>query len=238
MILGYDTEYKTAIYCDYMRTGHICIVGSTGSGKSIATLYILYNILKTYNAVIYIGDFKKTGDYKGITTEDKFAEYSDVVDLIERFYEDFLNTEENSPILKILLLDEYAGLILWLMQTDKKKADEIKAKIASLLMLSRSKSMFCICVQQRITAQLFPTGIGAIDNFQICIGMGKLSTDSRKSLFAGQHIENTMFEENYTPKMGQGLILVDGKELRPFSIPYIKDKKLLKRVLGKYSRSI
>ena len=66
--LGFDLQNRFPIQADIFRTGHICIVGGTGSGKSIATLYILYGILSLYHEVqLYIGDFKKSGDYKGIT---------------------------------------------------------------------------------------------------------------------------------------------------------------------------
>lgn len=54
------------------------------------------------------------------------------------------------------------------------KAKVIKEKISNVLMMGRSRHCFVWCVQQRISASLFPTGIGAIDNFQICIGMGRL----------------------------------------------------------------
>ena len=98
-------------------------------------------------------------------------------------------------------------------------------------MLGRSRHCFVWCIQQRMSASLFPSGIGAIDNFQICIGLGRLSVDSRKSLFAGEHIDNTAFEERYHPKTGQGLVLIDGQELQPIQIPYISDKSRLKQLL-------
>jgi len=229
--IGYNVLTQKPILVDMNETGHTCIIGGTGSGKSIATLYLLYNIFKKYKAKLYICDFKRTGDYKGIA--DNFAEYEDVTRCIEDFYEDFERTPENNPQIKLLLVDEYAGFIIWLMQKDKRKAEEIKQKISSLLMLGRSRHCFVWCVQQRISASLFPTGIGAVDNFQICIGLGRLSVESRKSLFAGEHLENIAFEENYHPVRGQGLVLIDGQELQPLQIPHISSKERLKLLLQK-----
>ncbi len=238
--LGYNILSEKPIVADIEKTGHTCIVGGTGSGKSVATLYLLYNLLKNYSPKITICDFKKSGDYKGIT--DDFAEFTNVTASIESYYEEYQKTPENNLEIKILLIDEYAGYIIWLTQNDKKKAEEIKQMISEILMLGRSRGCFVWCIQQRISAALFPTGIGAIDNFQICIGLGRLSVDSRKSLFAGEHLENTSFEGRYHPKTGQGLVLIDGQELQPIQIPYIADKtrlkKLLKRIASEKDEAI
>lgn len=229
--LGFDLQTRFPVQADIFRTGHTCIVGGTGSGKSMATLYALYGILSLpYQVQLYIGDFKKSGDYKGISKN--FEEFDQVAGLIEKFYGIFEETEENSPAIKILILDEYAGFITWLTQKDKKKCEEIKGKIANLLMLGRSRHCYVWCIQQRISAQLFPSGIGAIDNFQVLIGLGRLSVDSRKSLFAGEHLDND-FEESYAPMCGQGLILIDSQPLRAVQIPYISDKGRMTALLRK-----
>ena len=144
--------------------------------------------------------------------------------------------KENSATIKILLIDEYAGYIIWLTQKDNRKAKVIKEKISNVLMMGRSRHCFVWCVQQRISASLFPTGIGAIDNFQICIGMGRLSVESRKSLFSGEHLEDREYEERYHPKTGQGLILIDGQEIQPIQIPFISDKERLKKLLQEMAK--
>ena len=187
--------------------------------------------MKNYNVKLFVCDFKKSGDYKGIS--DNYAEFENVTGCIEEFYAEFEYTPENNDKIKLLLVDEYAGYITWLMQQEKKKADDIKQKLSTLLMMGRSRHCFVWCVQQRMSASLFPTGIGAIDNFQICIGLGRLSVESRKSLFAGEHLENTAFEEIYHPKAGQGLVLIDGQELQPIQIPYISNIEHLKLLLQK-----
>lgn len=177
---------------------------------------------------------KKSGDYAGIT--ENFAEFDGVTELIERYYKEFEQTPENCPTIKILLIDEYAGYIVWLTQRNKKKSEEIKGEISNILMLGRSRHCYVWCVQQRMSASLFPAGIGAIDNFQICIGLGRLSVESRKSLFAGEHLDDTDFEGNYHPRTGQGLILIDGQELQPIQIPHISDKEQLRKLIVKLAR--
>ncbi len=232
--LGYNILTEKPIIADMEITGHACLVGGTGSGKSVATLYLLYNLLKNYSVKLTICDFKKSGDYKGIS--DRFAEFNEVTRCIEEYYNEYETTPENSSQIKLLLVDEYAGYIIWATQNDKKKAEEIKQKISEILMLGRSRHCFIWCIQQRISASLFPTGIGAIDNFQICIGLGRLSVDSRKSLFAGEHLGNIAFEERFHPKTGQGLVLIDGQELQAIQIPYITDKARLKLLLQRMAK--
>lgn len=229
MMLGYDIEYRIPITCDINKTGHFCIVGGTGSGKSVAVLYFLYRLLGLPVPVeLYIGDFKKSGDYKGMGTV--FAEFDEVMALIDDFYGIFESTPEGYQGLKILVIDEYAGMITWLTQQDRKRADDIRGKVANLLMLGRSRHCYVWCIQQRMSATLFPAGIGAVDNFQVCVGLGRLSPDSRRSIFAGEWPDDSPFIDGYHPATGQGLILVDGQTIRPFAVPYVADKGLLMAV--------
>ena len=229
--LGYNYRHKKQpIFTD---TGHLhlCLVGGTGSGKSVATLYILYNILKLKEKVeLYICDFKKSNDYFQLS--ENFAKFDKVTDLIDKFYKLFENTSEGDTIIKILLLEEYCGYIIWLSQ-DRKKCEEIKGKISNLLMMGRSRHCFVWCIQQRISASLFPSGVGAIDSFQVLIGLGRLTVDGRRSLFANEHLQNEEFEAIYKPGTDEGICLIDGQPLYPLEIPRIPDKEKLKRLLRK-----
>lgn len=233
--LGNDIQTQAPIYADLYETGHMCIVAGTGGGKTTATRYALNSVLSLPVEVdLFIADFKKSGDYKGLSRN--FAEFDKTTKLIESFYEEFERTPEKCPKLKILILDEFAGYILWLMQNNKKKCEEIKSKISNLLMMGRSRHCCVWTIQQRMTAQLFPSGIGAIDNFQICMGLGRLSPDSRKSLFAGEHFEDKEFEESYHPGQGQGICLIDG-HLRAIQIPKISDVGKLHALLERKAKA-
>lgn len=230
--IGFDIQTGAPIRADLSSTGHFCVAGGTGSGKSMAILYMLNSVLSLPARVeLHIADFKKSGDYAGLT--EHFSEFDGTTALIDRFYETFEHTGEHSPVVRVLLIDEYAGYILWLMQKDKKKCEEIKGKISNMLMLGRSRNCWVWTVQQRMTAQLFPAGIGAIDNFQCVLGLGRLSVDGRRALFAGEHFDDEAFEKEYHPGQGQGLCLIDGQPLRAVQIPRISDKEKLKALLRK-----
>lgn len=234
--LGYDIQTQAPVYADLYKTGNMCSVGGTGSGKTISTFFTLSSVLSLPVKIdLFIGDFKKSGNYKGLSRN--FAEFDKVTALIDSFYEEFENTPENSPGIKILLLDEYAGYIVWLTQNDKKKCEETKGKVSNLLMLGRSRHCYVWTIQQRMTAQLFPSGIGACDNYQICMGLGRLSPDSRKSLFAGEHFEDKEFEESYHPGQGQGICLIQGQILRAIQIPRVSDVGKLHALLARKAKA-
>ena len=134
--IGYNIITEKPIKIDILNTGQLCCVGGTGSGKSLAMLYLLYNVIKYIKTEkckmeLYICDFKKSGDYEDITNN--FAEFNKITELIEQYYEEFERTSENSSIIKILLIDEYAGYMIWLTQNNKKKAEIIKNYISNFI---------------------------------------------------------------------------------------------------------
>lgn len=203
---------------------HLCVLGGSGSGKSTAVLYWLYK-LKKFNADLYIVDFKKSGEFNGITP--KFGEFEDSYEIIKKFYTEFLNTPEGGDgQIKILLIDEIAGLLTHYSMTKdgKQKADEIRNIMSSVLMLGRSRRCFLWLSMQRYSATIFPASSGAADNFHICVGLGNMTVDGRKGLFAGEHFEG---EEELFFKQARGIILVDGQPLKGVIIPKVSKTKLL-----------
>lgn len=203
---------------------HLIVVGGSGSGKSTSVLYWLYK-MQNYNCVLYIVDFKASHEFIGISKN--FAEFEDSYTEIKRFYEDFLNTPEGGDgRIKILLIDEIAGLLTHYAMTKdgKQKADEIRGIMSSILMLGRSRKCFLWLSMQRYSASIFPSSSGSADNFHVCVGLGKLSVDGRKGLFAGEHFDG---EDDLQFGQGKGIVLVDGQPLRGIIIPKVSKKKLL-----------
>ena len=61
--IGYNIITEKPIKIDILNTGQLCCVGGTGSGKSLAMLYLLYNVIKYIKTEkckmeLYICDFK------------------------------------------------------------------------------------------------------------------------------------------------------------------------------------
>lgn len=231
-MLGYDYQWlseqgdKLPLFAPI---GHTIVVGGSGSGKSTSVLYWLYK-LRNYDCILYIADFKKSNDFCGISNN--FAEFEDCYDLIRRFYEDFLSTPEGGDGKKILIVDEIAGLLTYFSMTKegKAKADEIRAIMSSILMLGRSRKCFLWLSMQRYTASIFPASSGSADNFHVCVGLGRLTVEGRKGLFAGEHLEG---EDELQFGQGRGIVLIDGQPLKALIIPKVSKAKLLELLKGK-----
>jgi hypothetical protein len=206
--------------------GHQIVVGGSGSGKTTTLLYELYKIKRANIPIdLYIMDFKASHEFQGIT--DHYAEFESCYDAITAFYDMFTNLSEGGDgTVKILLIDEIAGLLTHFGMTKdgKAKADTIRMIMSSILMLGRSKGVFLWLAMQRYTATIFPASSGAADNFHVCVGLGRLSVDSRKSLFAGEHIES---EDKILFGQGKGIVLIDGQPLQAVVIPQVSKRKLL-----------
>lgn len=228
-MLGFDLQWysiqggeKLPLYAPI--DSHLIVVGGSGSGKSTAVLYWLYK-LKKYDCSLYIADFKKSNEFCGIS--DKYAEFEDCYQLIQDYYDTFLSTPEGGDGRnKILIIDEIAGLLTHFSMTKegKAKAESIRTIMSSILMLGRSRKCFLWLSMQRYTASIFPTSSGSADNFHVCVGLGRLTVDGRKGLFAGEHFEG---EENLQYGQGRGIVLIDGQPLKALIIPKVSKKKLL-----------
>ena len=206
--------------------GHLVVLGGSGSGNSTGLLYWQVKMKRSNIPLeLHIMDFKASHEFVGIT--DHYAEYEGCYEKIEKFYDVFSTLEEGGDgTVRILLIDEVAGLLTHLGMTKegKVKADKIRMIMSSILMLGRSRNCFLWLAMQRYTATIFPASSGAVDNFHIYVGLGRLSVDSRRSLFAGEHIDA---EEELLFGQGKGIVLIDGQPLQTLIIPQVSKEKLL-----------
>lgn len=242
IMVGYDIERncRSEITMDIRTHVHGAIVGQSGSGKSIALLWMLYQILSLSMPVeLYLCDPKNSGDFSGIVPPDHFGgDMMSSVSLIHKFYKVFQNTPENSPILRLIIIEEYAGLISALPdliggKDGRLEVETLKNEMAIMFMLSRSRTMGIWLIMQRPSASLFSSSSGALDNLMFSLNMGKIHTQTRISLFANEDFENKEFAQKFHPSCGSGYFLQDGKNLQAVKIPLIRDKSALLRLLQK-----
>lgn len=125
-----------------------------------------------------------------------------------------------------MIIDEIAGLLTHYSMSKETKvmADEIRQIMSSVLMLGRSRKCFLWLSMQRFTSSIFPSASGAADNFHVCIGLGRLTIEGRKGLFAGEHFEE---EDTLLFGCGKGIILIDGEPIKSIIIPKVSKVKLL-----------
>lgn len=228
--LGFDLRYRTPITADLVKTCHLCACGTTGSGKSVSMLYILFYVLRLpYPVELYLLDGKGSGDFDNISSL-----YANGIENSLQLFDKYFSLYEQTPeggdgTLRICLIDEYAALCIGIeSQFDKKTYSDFLARISRLAMTSRSKNICLWLVMQRPSAQYFKAASGICDLFNICLGYGNLSPEAHRSLFAGEHFEN---EESFRYGKGQGIALVEGRQVCPIGTPYIEDKEKLKNLL-------
>ena len=197
------------------------VVGKTGSGKSYS-LHILLGIYASIpNVKIYICDYKKSS-FLMYSDCKNFYGYEDVPNGIRAFYEEFkyrlsASDEQRNKQIRVLLIDEYGALI---SAQDKKVAEELKTMVANMLFMGRSLGIRVILGVQRADAEHFKAG--ARDQFRAILGLGNLSKEQKQMLFADY--KDTMNENN---GLGEGYLLIDGKDIERVQIAEIKDMEKL-----------
>lgn len=222
--LGFECVDGIYLPChvDLSTHCHWLIVGGSGSGKSVFLQYALNGVLNM-PVQLYFCDFKGSGDFSSLSPH--YAEFEACTGLVEEFYNKYQEIKLNKTGEHILLVfDEYAGFLVWLESQDKKKAVEIKGKIAEILMQGRALSgggsawFWCVC--QRADSGYFSNG--ARENFMVSIGFSNLSKESK--VMMGFHVEE--IPEDYAPATGKALLSVDGRVLTVLQVPQIDLPKL------------
>ena len=201
---------------DFDKSPHVICQGSTGTGKSIASLLMTAKISRIQGSQVFILDYKNDVDTFRFchSPNCRYWRFQDCEDGLEEYYnllQSELASEEDidSRPIRWLWIDELGS---WLLNSDKKKAESVRAKIATVLMLGRSRRFFCLTSVQRAQAELFSQG--SRDNYSVCLGMGNLTKESASVLGFSR--------EKFLPvtEIGGGHLIVGGQQY-PVQIPYI-----------------
>lgn len=206
------------------RAPHIITIGATGSGKSYFSKLLLGKIsLHVSNSQIYICDFKGDDDFSFLNGSSRFFRFMECSQGLQQFYEHFQKRqkgEENNRNMIVLFFDEWAS---YCNSLDKKIIEEEKKKLSNLLMLGRSFNVHVIITQQRADASYFNS---ARDNFNLVIGLGNLSEESKNMLF--HDFKNEMLPNQ---KQGTGYMLVNGANLLEIQVPIISNMEKLQETI-------
>lgn len=245
MIFGYEKEP----FCRYglalpIKLGiatypHVLITGASGSGKTLALLFLIGKLLQEHPEIkVYICDFKNSEDFSFLKNYDYYFAGKDCYQAIMEYYAKFSETRENGIKGKryILICDEYPAFINYLQMKDKvnktKYANDILGAVAEILMLGRGIAFGIWLITQRADSQLFANG--ARDNFMVIIGLGRLSKEQKGMVFAGQEIPDEILGA------GEGMLLADGKEIVAVKYPLIENmenwKMHISQILNRASR--
>ncbi len=112
----------------------------------------------------------------------------------------------------VLFYDEFGA---YCNSLDKKVAEDEKKKLATLAMLGRSFRMHILISMQRADASYFNS---SRDNFNLVIGLGNLSEESKNMLF--HEYKDDMLPDR---KQGTGYMLTNGTALTAVQVPTISN---------------
>lgn len=115
--------------------------------------------------------------------------------------------------------------ILSIQNTDKKKADEIMRKVSEILMLGRSLAVRIVISCQRPDASAFPSGSRL--NYGIILIVGAPIRSIYEMLIPKEYID-AIGDRAFG--VGEGVVLLQGSQLRFIKIPMVKEPEKMKQV--------
>lgn len=201
---------------DFDKFPHMVTQGGSGSGKSITCLLITAKISQICNSQVFILDYKNDTDtFKFLHKKDcRYWRFTDCFSGLDEYYNllqaELAADDDISPRpIRWLWIDELAS---WILNNDKKTAEDIRSKVATILMLGRSRRFFCLTSVQRASAELFSQG--SRDNYSVCLSMG--NTTKEAALVLG------FSRDEFIPvtEMGGGHMLLNGRQI-PIQVPFI-----------------
>lgn len=222
LIYGVKKELKWLIH----QSPHVVIIGATSSGKTYFSKYLLGKIsLYLPDTELSICDYKGDTDFSFLEESSRFFRFDDCSIGFDQFFNNFRKRqsgEDKTRHPQILFFDEWAS---YCNSLDKKVVEDEKKKLATLLMMGRSFNVHIIISQQRADASYFSS---ARDNFNLVVGLGNLSEESKNMLFHE-------FKDSIKPdrKQGTGYIIQNGSNFEPIIVPKVNSFKKLHEYIKK-----
>lgn len=238
---GYDLqkfeEYsvKQPIWLPLESHPHALVVGSSGSGKSKALVYLLGKLLQAHPGIdLWLCDFKNSEDFAFLDGHPHYYTGNQCYLGITDYYKAFTEARQAGQIScrHILIFDEYPSCVLYFQSKDKqektKKASEILSAVSEILMLGRGINYGIWTVCQRASASIFPEG--SRDNYMVSLSLGRMSKEQKGMLFPGEEIPDRIC------RPGEGVLLADGYPLQIVKFPLVQDteswERHIKSILG------
>lgn len=227
---GYGERLKIITDISTKTNSHALLCGMSGSGKSYATNILFAKICNVSGAegIVYFADFKQDDQFAYLRECPRYYPYNDSVEALETVYEILhkrQSGEDTSREQITLIWDEYMANILAIQNTEKKKADEIMRKVSEILMLGRSLAVRLIISCQRPDASAFPSGSRL--NYGIIIIVGAPIRSIYEMLIPKEYID-AIGERKFGA--GEGIVLLQGSQLRFIKIPTVRDMDRMKQV--------
>lgn len=229
MIWGYKIGSGATplpIKLDIKSFCHLLLVGSSGSGKSFALLFLLGSLLKDNPTTnVYFLDFKSSPEFKFLAPYKHFYSGDDCYQGLLDYYQEFCDARKNgtSKTRAVLIWDEYPAAIAYYTNRDKlektKYASEILNIISEILMLGRGNGagFGCWICCQRPDSTLFNGG--SRENFMIytVLASGGISPEMKRMVLPDEIIPDRIYQK------GEGLLKAEGHALMEVKFPWIRN---------------
>ena len=221
---------------DYRKIPHFIIAGSTGSGKTTFTRFIISSLINRGVRVVYV-DVKRDVEMERFCKGNIMVSYSyqieDIARVIGEVAEELQSRAEDIENIGVgeeydygfnpvfLICDE---IILMKLLFPKKLYDETIAYINAIIVGGRSKAVFCGLITQSALAEYFGNS-GIRNNIGLRVALGQMTPTELGMIFGDEHkeVKNLRYGT-----VGSGLIMRNGIDSRPreFVAPYIKNGAL------------
>ncbi len=236
LTLGYDLDAwrdygdKLPIVTDLSpaTNSHMLICGMSGSGKSYYETAVFSHLVSANpRGKFWFADYKGEDAFACFRKCPRYYSYKSTLQALEAVY-DRLNARmsgkepTNNPI--TLIWDEYMANILALTNEDKKKAAAVMNMVSEILLMGRSKAVRFVCSLQRPDAIAFPAGSRL--NYGIVVVLGAAVRSIYEMLLPDfiKAVEGHIFGR------GEGVVLLQGSELRFIKVPTIKDEDTMRQL--------
>lgn len=235
LLLGYDLDFwynyeeKLPIKTDISTktNSHVLISGMSGGGKSFLTNQLFARFC-AQSKRIYFADFKQDDTFSHLRNCDRYYPYDRTLEALDEVYAILHDRQSGAdpsrePI--TLIWDEYIANMLSLISLDKKKAEETMRKVSEILMLGRSLTVRLVCTCQRPDAVAFPTGSRL--NYGVIVVVGSAVKSIYDMLLPKECVEK-IGDRQF--KVGEGVVLLQGSQLRFLKVPVIQDEQWMKEL--------
>lgn len=229
----YEIAFSQDIKWNFKKCPHLLLAGNTGSGKTQLAQYIIACLVKQGVRVIYC-DPKNDDDMRLFSRNHPSVKYLtkeiDIAKAVRETEEELrsrtidlekigIEEAEFNPV--FLIFDE---LIAFSKIADKKTYEQTSRRLASIVVMGRSKRVYCGLILQRPDTNFIE---GAIrDNLGCRISMGQMS-DTAYKMVLGSDFSDV---RNRRHEIGSGLIYRQGVDTVPreFLAPFIMKGALSK----------
>lgn len=226
---GYGAKQPVITDISVKTNSHTILCGMSGSGKSYAVNLLFARTCHAGEAGgrVYFADFKQDDQFAYLRECPRYYPYNSSVEALEAVYEILHRRQSGEdkarhPI--TLIWDEYMANILALQSMEKKKAEEAMRKVSEILMLGRSLAVRLVISCQRPDASAFPSGSRL--NYGIIIIVGAPVRSIYEMLIPKEYID-AIGERKFG--VGEGIVLLQGSQLRFIKIPMVRDMDKMKQ---------